>query len=905
MAPVGHTNRLLESRFLKSPYNDKLQFRIDILLKSNNPYLIKYFTSSASSTWKRKNMKPRPRLRLLNTSRRAHVAALALGLITWAGNPAAAVLTWQNPGTGNWFDGVNWDASGNVPGVSDAALILNGGSAQAGSSINPSSLTVGTTSNTDAASGSLDVTSGDLTLGGILQVGNTTSTATSTSATGSLNAAGAISGAIGNLVVGSNQGLGSSADGTITADSYSGTHSFLGIGRDDKGGSGTGALVVTNQLALAGKVNFFEVGHIFGDGLAADGELRAASGNVLTGSSTIGTHNGSAATADNVSGVVDLGTGSLSSDQTGALTVGKLSFGRSGTVIGELNTAGLSGFGLQGVGVAEGDSSGTVTGTLVVAAGGIAGGSLAIGTTSGAADATGSASSNGGVTLSGALSVGTTTNTGTASGSLDVTSGDLTLGGLLQVGNTTSAATSTSATGSLNAAGAISGAIGNLVVGSNQGLGSSADGSITADSYGGTHSFLGIGRDDKGGSGTGSLLVTNQLALAGKVNFFEVGHIFGDGLAADGELRAASGNVLTGSSTIGTHNGSAATAGNVSGVVDLGTGSLSSDQTGALSVGKLSFGRSGTVIGELNTSGLSGFGSQSIGVADGDSSGTATGTLVVAAGGIAGGSLAIGTTSGAANATGSASSNGGVTLTAGLMVGNNSGGAGSTADGALSVTNADLLIGGPITLGQVSGSDAGKQAIATLDLVTGELAARRVGIAQATGAGSTDARMTLQGVTGRIQSLQVGESFDAQGNPNGRVELLGSVLNAEEFVALGSGLSGGSGNGAISLKDSRLNVGVGPESGSFYGDMFVGTSGAGSQAGLMLERSLVDVADRLLLGAASQLQIGIEGGVRIAQYGAIDTRTAVLGGDLDLRFDFTPLLTAWSLTWCFLICSTG
>ncbi|WP_291985164.1 PEP-CTERM sorting domain-containing protein [Candidatus Accumulibacter sp. ACC007] len=488
------------------------------------------------------------------------------------------------------------------------------------------------------------------------------------------------------------------------------------------------------------------------------------------------------------------------------------------------------------------------------------------------------------------LTVGTASNTGTASGSLDVTSGDLTLGSILQVGNTTSAATGTSATGLVNVAGAISGVTGNLLVGSNQGLGSSANGTITADSYSGTHGFLGIGRDDKGGSGTGSLVVTNQLALAGKVNFFEVGHIFGDGLVADGELRAGSGDVLTGFSTIGTHNGSVATAGNVSGVVKLGTGSLSSDQTGALTVGKLSFGRSGTVVGELNTAGLSGFGSQSIGVADGDTSGTVTGTLVVGAGGIAGGSLAIGTTSGAANATGSASSGGGVTLTSSLMVGNNSGGAGSTADGALRITNGDLLIDGSITVGQVSGSDTGKQAIATLALVDGELAAQRVGIGQAAGAGSTNARVTLQGVTGRIQSLQVGESFDAQGNPNGRVELLGSVLNAEEFVALGSGLSGGSGNGAISLKDSRLNVGVGPESGSFYGDMFVGTSGAGSQAGLMLERSLVDVADRLLLGAASQLQIGIEGGLRIAQYGAIDTRTAVLGGDLDLRFDFTPLL---------------
>lgn len=490
----------------------------------------------------------------------------------------------------------------------------------------------------------------------------------------------------------------------------------------------------------------------------------------------------------------------------------------------------------------------------------------------------------------GNLTVGSTSNTVAASGSLDVTSGDLALNGLLQVGNTTSAATGTSATGSVNVAGAISGATGNLLVGSNQGLGSSASGTIEADSYSGTHGVLGIGRDDKGGSGTGSLVVTNQLALAGKVSFFEVGHIFGDGLVADGELRAGSGDVLTGLSAIGTNNGSQATAGNVSGVVNLGTGSLFSDQNGLLSVGQLSANRSGTAIGELNSAGLSGFGSQRIGVADGGTSGMATGALVVGAGGIAGGSLSIGTTSGAASATGSAKSDGSVTLTSSLIVGQNAGGTGSTANGALRITNGDLLVGGAITLGQVSGPDAGKQAIATLDLVNSQLAARRVGIGQATGTGSTDARMTLQGVTGNIQSLQVGESFDAQGNPNGRVELLGSVLNAEEFVAVGSGLFGGSGNGAISLKDSRLNVGVGPDLGAFYGDMFVGTSGIGSNAKLTLERSLVDVTERLLLGAVSQLEIGIGGSLRIAEYGAIDTLTAVLGGDLKLLFDFTPFL---------------
>lgn len=501
----------------------------------------------------------------------------------------------------------------------------------------------------------------------------------------------------------------------------------------------------------------------------------------------------------------------------------------------------------------------------------------------------GTAQAGSGINLSN-LTVGTTGNNNTASGRLDVSSGILNLNGFLQIGNTTVTATTTSATGSLNAAGAISGVTGNLLLGSNQGQGSSANGSITADSYSGTHGLLAIGRDDKGGSGIGSLVVTNQLALAGKVNFFEVGHIFGDGLAANGKLVAGSGDVLTGLSVIGTNNGSQTTAGNVSGAVDLGTGRLSSDASNLLSVGKLSINRSGTAIGELKVAQLSGFGPQHIGVADGGTSGAATGTLLVGAGGISGDSMSIGTTSGAANATGSARSDGDVTLASGLIVGNNTGGAGSTANGSLRITNGDLQVGAAITLGQVSGSDTGKQAIGRLDLQNGELGARRVVVGQAGGAGSTDAQMTLQDVMGRIQSLQIGESFDAQGNANGRVELLRSVLNVEEFVGVGSGLFGGSGNGSLSLKDSRLNVGVGPVSGTFYGDFFVGTTGTGSQAKLTLERSLVDVAERLLLGSASELEIGIGGGLRVGEYGAIDTLMATLGGSLSLQFGFTPFL---------------
>lgn len=568
-----------------------------------------------------------PVFELHKTTRILHLSIVLFGLTAWVENPAAALLTWQNTGTGDWFDGVNWDAAGNIPGAADTARILNGGAAEAGSSIDPGALTVGSTSTPDAASGSLTVTSGDLALDGILQVGNTISAlAANTSVTGSVNVAGGISGVTGSLAVGLNQGLISTANGSIKADSYAGTHNFVGIGFDDAGGTGNGSLVVNNDLSLGPKATFFLVGFTFADGLAAHGELRAAGGDVLTGSPSIGTHNGSTAAAGTVSGVVDLGTGSLSSDQTGALIVGKISADRSGTAVGELRTAGLSGFGVQSIGIADANSNGSAIGTLVVGAGGIAGESLAIGTTSGAAD---------------------------AAGSVEVAGGD-------------------------------------------------------------------------------------------------------------------------------------------------------------------------------------------------------------------------------------------VVLNSGLYLGNNSGAAGSTADGGLRVTDGDLRIGGPISMGLVSGSDAGKQAVATLDLANGELAARLVGVGQATGAGSTNARMTLENVSGRIQVLQVGFSNDAQGDSNGRVELLGSVLDTEEYVAVGQGFSGNA-NGAIHLTDSRLNVGVAPGSGTFFGDMYVAT-GIGGHAELTLERSLIDVADGLFLNPGSQLRIALGGGLRVAEYGAIDAGTAFLGGDLQIAFDFTPIL---------------
>lgn len=47
------------------------------------------------------------------------------------GRPVEAQVTWINAGAGSWFTGANW-SSGITPGTQDAALVGNGGSAQAG-----------------------------------------------------------------------------------------------------------------------------------------------------------------------------------------------------------------------------------------------------------------------------------------------------------------------------------------------------------------------------------------------------------------------------------------------------------------------------------------------------------------------------------------------------------------------------------------------------------------------------------------------------------------------------------------------------------------------------------------------------------------------------------------------------
>ena len=340
---------------------------------------------------------------------RSHLAtAVTLVLITTTGAASAATLTWQTtPGPADWFDGANWDAGGAFPTAGDIAQIQNGGAVSAASDITTGSLLVGTTATATPAAGELVVSTGSLLMNGVLSVGNTTHpNAIGTSAIGNVNVDGAIDGVNGVFFLGSNQGAGSTAEGTIVADSLTGSTPFFAVGRDDAGGSGTGALLLDGALDLSGTMSFFEVGYTFAAGEQAQGQLSASSGDVMTGFALIGAHQGSETEAGDVSGVADLGSGSLTSATNQGLVVGQLLNGRSGTAAGELSVAGLSGFSSQVVGDAGADTSGSATGTLVVGNGGINGGSLSVGSGFGAADTTGTVISDNSVTLTLRLAAG-------------------------------------------------------------------------------------------------------------------------------------------------------------------------------------------------------------------------------------------------------------------------------------------------------------------------------------------------------------------------------------------------------------------------------------------------------------------------------------------------------------------
>jgi hypothetical protein len=492
----------------------------------------------------------------------------------------------------------------------------------------------------------------------------------------------------------------------------------------------------------------------------------------------------------------------------------------------------------------------------------------------------------------GSLTIGTTSTTAAATGTVSIAGGNLSLSSSnnLNVG-TTYGTTGGTGTGTLEVAGAISGPIGGIFVGSNTAAGGTASGRLTSAGLTSTNpvglAFLGVGRDQGGGAATG-VLETGALNLAGPVEWFEVGLTVLDGRSADGTLRATSGDLtVRNSAYVGTHAGTTAVAGSARGVLELG-GALTSLGGGgyaSLSVGELSGNRTGTATGSVTAQGVAGFsyGIQ-VGTAWDHTTGSATGTLAVGAGGLQGGSLTVGTTYGAAAATGTVTvAAGGATLTGGLTIGSASGS--GNASGQMTVAQSNVSAPGGLFVGYLSGASP-KSANGVFSLTSGQLTAGPVAVGQGLGAGTVTGDVRLSNVVGQVTSIQIGESFNASATVSGVMSLVNSVLTVDKFVAVGSSL-GGAGNGSLSLVDSRLNVGAAAGTPSLEDDMFVGM-GTGGMGLLSLTRSLVDVGDFLSLGTGALLEIGIEGTTRGLQYGALDVYGGLLGGGLQVDFGFTP-----------------
>ena len=502
----------------------------------------------------------------------------------------------------------------------------------------------------------------------------------------------------------------------------------------------------------------------------------------------------------------------------------------------------------------------------------------------------GTATATGVPVSAGSLNVGTASGPTAATGTVQIAGGNLTLttSNSLTVGTTAYGTTGGTGTGTLEVTGTISGPIGGIFVGSNDATGGTASGRLTSTGLTSTAPgglfFLGVGRDFGGGAATG-VLETGALSLAGPVEWFEVGLTVLDGRTADGTLRATSGDLtVKNSAYVGSHAGATTMPGSAQGLLELG-GTLTSTGGGSLTVGYLSSNHAGSATGSVAAQGVAGFSSMLVGTADSTTTGTATGTLTVGAGGLQGGSLNVGTTSGAAAATGTVTvAGGGATVTGGLTIASASGS--GNASGQMTVAQGNVSAPGGLFVGYLSGTSP-KSADGMFSLTSGQLTAGSVAVGQGLGAGTVTGDVRLSNVAGQVTSIQIGESFNASATVSGVMSLVNSVLTVDKFVAVGSSL-GGPGNGTLSLVDSRLNVGSTASTPSLEDDMFIGM-GAGGTGLLSLTRSLVDVGDFLSLGTGALLEIGMEGTTRGLQYGAVDVYGGLLGGSLQVEFGFTPI----------------
>jgi len=435
------------------------------------------------------------------------------------------------------------------------------------------------------------------------------------------------------------------------------------------------------------------------------------------------------------------------------------------------------------------------------------------------------------------------------------------------------------------------------------------------------------------------------MGAAARINSLSIG-TSGAGQAT-GALSAGSGTLRVGS-TLSVGN---TVAGSAQGTLGVG-GVVAGNNSGFLSVGT-SFGNSGAVVnasGTLNATGVSGFSSYAVGVlSDAVGTGSVAQGSVIASGAAASSStsfLNVGTlanTVNRASATGVLSLNdASLTLVnGGMQIGQMfNAGRGSVASGSVTIggnagTVNGLLIAGNVT--HFNATQAGSQSTGqltvggNLDVAAGSqlfigttFGSDRDGAFASQATGVVQIGGTLR-ILGDPSFMAIGTTTDGVANGSLSVGAL-DMGAAARINSLSIGTSGaGQATGALSAGSGTLRVGnlflgnttTGSADGTlqlqtanFVADNVLAGSGAGgtahislrdstatiadaftlSNGDLLLDNSLMTVANGLTLGAGATLNIDIDGLLRGSEYGAIDAGLATLNGVLAIDFsDLVPL----------------
>ena len=512
------------------------------------------------------------RVRLSNRSRATATAALLSSALAWP--TLAGAQSWTNPGTGSWFDPLNWSTAA-IPVAGDAVIVSNGGAASLnGLPATPvlGSLNIGL-AGTGTGVGTVTSNGVAVNAGAVLNIA--ISTSAGASANGLLQIDGGVGGTANNVSAGF---VASSVPATATgrlnaAGSFVVTGGNLVIGQTFGAARGSVANGVVNIGGNAGTVNFLIVGDVFSFnndqvGSRAAGMATVVGDMTLTGFASVGT----AFSPDRVADATAPG-GFRVNRASATLNIG-------GT-LSIANTATSLIIGTTGGGVVDGSMSVSV---LDLATGHAV--SLAVGNSSTGGQASGTLTAvSGDLQTNLQVDIGTAI-AGTAQGS--VTLGGRLLGndsGLLRVGTVLNpsgivpGASAFQGIGSVSAAGGISGYAGYDIaaVTGPQAAGSRADGSVTGGASAPTSNvtrFVSVGVVNNTGnaaSANGTLILGNSLNILNR-----------DFIA--GSASSVAGSTATGAASI---------AGDVGTVRDLLVGqsvAFGADQVGSRATGTVEIG---------------------------------------------------------------------------------------------------------------------------------------------------------------------------------------------------------------------------------------------------------------------------------------------------------------------------